>query len=264
MFHSFRFVKKPGQFLLTFFFTLISICSFSQKPTDPQLDKMPADLEKDYALSALPSHLRNDATVYLLDPQTGYYIASKGSNGFVCFVMRTAWEWGEFRNDIVTAIAYDAEGAKTIFPIYEDVAAMRASGKYTALQTRDTVLNRIRKGIYKAPGRSGISYMLAPMMRTYPGKPDSDTVMTMSMPHFMFYAPYITSADIGTNEDVWPILVHPEAMFLGETKAPYGYLIFPADKTEKAKIVNENKDLLQRLSAYKPILAIHPDGMHMP
>jgi hypothetical protein len=63
---------------------------------------------------------------------------------------------------------------------------------------------------------------------------------------------------------VWPILVHPESMFLGETKAPYGYLIFPADKTEKAKIVNDNKELLQRLSAYNPILAIHPAGMHMP
>ncbi len=253
-----------GQVSFSLLFMLISTCSFSQKDTGNQLDKMPADLEKDFALSALPAHLRNDATVYLLDPQSGYYIARKGSNGFICFVMRTAWEWGEFRKDLYAAISYDAEGARTIFPAYLAAAAMRASGKYTAVQIRDTILNRIRKGIYKAPGRAGISYMLAPLMRTYPGKPDNDTAMTMSMPHFMFYAPYITSADIGTNEDAWPILVHPEAMFLGETKAPYGYLIFPADKTVKAKIVNDNKDLLKRLSDYRPYLSIESDGMAMP
>src|SRR5215469_18101783 len=32
------------------------------------LDKMPRDLEVRYALSALPSHLRADATTYVLDP----------------------------------------------------------------------------------------------------------------------------------------------------------------------------------------------------
>jgi hypothetical protein len=263
MMQPLKFRKRFGQVSFLFLLMFISICSFSQKDANSQLEKMPADLERDFALSSLPAHLRSDATVYLLDPQSGYYVARKGSNGFICFVMRTAWEWGEFRKDLYTAIAYDAEGAKTIFPAYLAAAAMRASGKYTAVQTRDTILDRIRKGIYTAPGRAGISYMLAPMMRTYPGKPDNDTAMTMSMPHFMIYAPYITSADIGTNEDEWPILVHPESLFLGETKAPYGYIIMPADKTERTKIVNENKDLLKRLSDYRPYLSIQSDGAPM-
>src|SRR5580658_3643577 len=101
--------------------------SFAQKPADTKLEKMPAALETSYALSSLPPQLRPGATVYLLDPAKGYYVTHKGSNGFICFVMRTAWEWGEFRNDVITAISYDAEGARVIFPIYEDVAAMRAS-----------------------------------------------------------------------------------------------------------------------------------------
>jgi len=241
--------------LLPAFILFISTQGFAQKPKDWQLEKMPVALETDFALSALPPQLRPGATVYLLDPAKGYYVARKGSNGFITFVMRTAWEWAEFRDDIITAISYDAEGARTIFPVYEAAAAMRASGKYTALQVRNIVIDRIKKGIYKAPARPGISYMLAPVMRTYPAKPDQHTVMTMHMPHYMFYAPYLTNADIGNIPDGqadFPVLVNPEAMFLGEKKAPYGYIIVPAGEKEKAKIIAANKELLKRLIAYKP------------
>jgi len=123
----------------------ISIQSFAQKTTDWQLEKMPVDLETDFALSCLPPQLRHNATVYLLDPQKGYYIAHKGTNGFICFVTRTEWEWAEFRKDIYTAISYDAEGTRTVFPVYLDVAAMRASGKFTALQIKNIVIDRIKK-----------------------------------------------------------------------------------------------------------------------
>ncbi|HVU58432.1 MAG TPA: hypothetical protein VHD83_25400, partial [Puia sp.] len=98
----------------------------------------------DYALLALPVHLRNDATVYLLDPQKGYYVGHQGSNGYICFIARTEWEWSEFRNDLCTPISYDAEGARSIFPVYMDVAAMRASGKYQATQIRDSIIHRER------------------------------------------------------------------------------------------------------------------------
>jgi hypothetical protein len=261
MFNILIFSKRFERVLLSYLLVFISIQSLCQKPADWQLDKMPADLEKDFALSALPFHLRNDAAVYLLDPQKGYYIARKGSNGFVCFVTRTEWEWGKFRKDVAAAISYDAEGARTIFKVYQDVAAMRASGKYSALQIKDIVLGRIRKGIYKAPARPGISYMLAPVMRAYPGNPDNDKVMTMSMPHYMFYAPYLTNTDIGGSEEDWPVVINPGATLLGERKGPFGYIILPAGEAEKTKIINENKELLKRLNAYKPYFAIE-SGMH--
>jgi hypothetical protein len=249
--------KKCRQTLFFFAILFSAVQSFAQKPADPKLDKMPADLETDFALSALPPQLRAGATVYLLDPAKGYYIARKGSNGFITFVMRTAWEWAEFRNDVVTAISYDAEGARTIFPIYQDEAAMRASGKFTALQARNIIIDKIKKGIYKAPARPGISYMLAPVMRTYPAKPDQHTVMTMHGPHYMFYAPYLTNADIGNLPDGQadgPFLVNPEAMFLGKTKAPYGYIIVLAGEKERAKIIADNKALLKRLEDYKSFM----------
>jgi hypothetical protein len=227
----------------------------AQKAVDWQLDKMPVKLETDFALSALPPYLRANATVYLLDPNKGYYVYRKGSNGFICFVSRTEWEWGEFRKDLATAISYDAEGARAIFPVYLDLAAMRASGKYTAIQVKNIIANKIKQGIYKAPARQGVSFMLAPLMRSYNG-PTSDykEVVNMHMPHYMFYAPYVTNGDIGNTPDVsrdGPFVANAAAPVLGERKSPFGYIIVPAGAAEKAKIMKDNKDLLKRLIAYR-------------
>jgi hypothetical protein len=234
-------------------FTLISTQSFAQGTANWRLEKMPVDLETDYALSALPPHLRKDATVYLLDPEKGYYVGHQGSNGYICFLSRTEWEWAEFRNDLCTPISYDAEGARTIFPVILDVAAMRASGKYQAAQIKDSIVRRINAGIYKAPSKPGMSYMLAPVMRVYPAGPDVKQPLTASMPHYMLYAPYLTEENAcykpGTDG---LILSNPDNAILGNGKGPFGYIIVPASDAEAATIVADGKELLNRLAAYKP------------
>jgi len=250
----------------TFLFTVILFIStrnFAQGTADWRLEKMPVDLETDYALSALPPHLRNDATVYLLDPQEGYYVAHQGSNGYICFVSRTEWEWSEFRNDLCTPISYDAEGARSIFPVYIAVAAMRASGKYQAAQIKDSIMNRIITGVYKAPSKPGISYMLAPVMRVYPGTPDIKEPITISMPHYMLYAPYLTDENTRFKPGTEGlILTNPGNSILGDGKGPYGYVIVPANETEKAIIVEDGKDLLKRLVAYKAYFKTKPGSGH--
>jgi hypothetical protein len=248
-------------------FTVIllgSIQTIAQTSADWKLEKWPVALETDFALSALPPHLRSEATVYLLDPEKGFYVARQGKNGFVCFVSRTEWEWGEFRQDLATPISYDAEGARTIVPVYLDVAVMRASGKFTATQIRDSVVQRIKRGIYKAPARTGVSYMLAPIMRVYPTTPDVKIAVTMSMPHYMFYAPYVTFSDVGCKPDAQEglMMVNPGEWVLGERKGPHGYIIVPANEAEKAKILADNKGLLKRLAAYKPYLKVATHSMH--
>ena len=54
-----------------------------------KLEPLPRDLEIQLALSALPPHLRDNATVYVLNPDKGFEIARKGTNGFDAFVART-------------------------------------------------------------------------------------------------------------------------------------------------------------------------------
>jgi hypothetical protein len=238
-----------------FFVIFLSIQSFGQPPASWKLERMPAALETDFALSCLPPHIRPGATVYLLDPEKGYYVARQGNNGFICFVARTDWERGEFPQDFAAAISYDAEGARIIFPVFEDVEAMRASGKFTARQVRDTITARFSKGIYKAPAKAGISYMLAPVMRVFIGPPDSLHVTSFIMPHYMFYAPYLKASDIGGNSDSGGPIV------IGEGN-PQGYIILPAGKTETAQIVAENKNLLKRLSEYKSYFEVQSGEMH--
>ena len=223
---------------------------FAQKPASRNLDKMPVKLETDFALSALPPHLRKEATVYLLNPDSGYYTVQQGHNGFICFIARTEWEWGYFSSDLATAMSYDAEGARTIFPVYRDVAAMRATGQYTALQVKDSVISRINRGLYKAPARPGISYMLAPLMRNYSDDPGNNHMMTMSAPHYMFYAPYLTDEDIGGMVP-GPFIGNPGDAVLGKRKGPHGYIIVTASKAAAAKIITENADLLKQLGDYK-------------
>ena len=231
-----------------------------QTTGDWKLEKMPVDLETDFALSALPPQLRAAATVYLLDPDKGYYVSKQGTNGFVCFIARTEWEWAEFRQDVATPISYDAEGAKAIMPVYLDVAAMRASGKYSPVQIRDTIIARIKRGYYKAPSRPGISYMEAPMMRVYTSNnPGNNHVASVSMPHYMYYAPYLTYSDLGldSNSTQEPFLVNPDAMVLDDAqRGPYEYLITPLNEAETTKILESEQALLKRLEDYKPYLKV--------
>jgi len=238
------------------FFTVIiffSTQNFAQTTSGWQLEKMPVDLETDYALSALPPHLRSDATVYLLDPAKGYYVGHQGSNGYITFISRTEWEWPEFRQDVATPISYDAEGARTIFPIYMDVAAMRASGKYQATQIKDSIISRINTGVYKAPAKPGMSYMLAPVMRVYSGNPPAvKEPISVSMPHYMFYAPYLADENTRYKSGTDGVfLANPDNAILGDGKGPYGYVIVPSTDAEKAIIVADGQDLVKRLIAYK-------------
>src|SRR5260370_12351906 len=54
-----------------------------------KIEPLPRDLEIQLALSALPPHLRANATVYVLNPDRGFEVARKGTNGFHAFVART-------------------------------------------------------------------------------------------------------------------------------------------------------------------------------
>lgn len=247
---------KITQFL-QFIIVWMIICSsesFAQQTKDWQLEKMPPDLETDYALSALPSHLRNGATVYLLDPTKGYYMARRGTNGFTAYVERTDWSRGEFVQDMYAALGFDSIGSKTLMPIFFEIAAMRATGKYTALQLRDTVVKRVKDGTYKAPPRIGICYMLSPLLRSNPG----GGIVNMVMPHYMFYAPYLGDADIGGG---WITGGHQPFIIstgdaLDKAHSIFNYIGIAAGETEKAKIIEDNRELLKRLAAYKPYLRV--------
>src|SRR5664279_5207009 len=248
--------RRPLTFLLILLIpTLFPIPGSGQKSTGWLLDKMPPDLETDFALSALPAHLRDSATVYLLDPEKGYYIARQGTNGFSTYVHRTEWERAEFVQDTYAAISYDAEGAKTYLPVAFAVAEMRASGKYSPSQVRDTILKRVKDVVYKAPSRTGVSYMLAPILRTHG---NDGSIVNMMMPHFMFFAPGVDNKDIGGVWDVHTPYAIDSGNILDKEHSIFNFIILPAGDTEKGAIIEGNIDLMRRLGEYKSCLRIEP------
>ena len=229
-------------------FPLIAIAE-DQVSTDVthNIQPLPQDLEIQLALSSLPPHLRDQATVYILNPDQGYEIARKGSNGFHAFVDRTdigafrgTWPYTEYGDDILVPISFDSAGAKAIMPVFFDVAEMRGKGTPPG-ELKQIINNRYKSGHYRAPERPGISYMLSPVLRVY-GDPDrSDDVVTFNIPHYMFYAPGISNQDIGGK------FASPYPFVLNRTPSPHGYIIQLVGLTEKAEINKEYEGMIERL-----------------
>jgi hypothetical protein len=233
----------------TFVLALIIINSFAGGATERTIQRMPPALETRYALSALPSAMRDQATVYLLDPARGYRLSRQGSSGMTCLVERTAWEQADFRDDIYVPLCYDAAGTRTYLQVIMDAAALRAGGMGpAALKTE--IETRYRDGTYAAPNKPGLSYMLAPVMRTWM-MPDGK-VHTMPMIHLMFYAPHLTDTDIAGVPALDPL----RAFVFEEGIAQQRYMIVFAGESERARIMSDEKVLLGDLCAYRAVLCL--------
>lgn len=218
---------------------------------------MPEGLEMTLALSALPPPLRDDATVYVLHPSNGYRVAHQGSSGVECVVQRTAWEMGAYRDDVYIPLCHDAAGAATYLKVIMDAEKMRAEGM-TAAALKTEIERRFRDGTYAAPAKPGLSYMMAPLMRTI-GPPDLK-IHTMAMPHLMFYAPGLSNADIGAKPDlaVPDSLRYPFVDRQGHDAQTY--IIQLVGEADKAAILKAEHRLIEDLCAYRHILCMPQSG----
>lgn len=216
------------------------------------LEPIPRDLEIRWALSAAPPHIRNDATVWVLDPSEGYVVAQRGESGLECLVSRTAPEQGVYRDDVYVPLCYDTPGAVTYLKVLRDAAAMRAAGTGAAALKAEFV-RRYADGTYAPPTRPGLSYMVAPVIRTW-ALPDGE-VHTVSMPHVMTYAPGVTDESLGSMQG--PTFTQPFAFQEGVPEQ--GYIIQTVGLTEERVILAENADLLAELCAYRAELCLPDD-----
>ena len=88
------------------------------------------------------------------------------------------------RNDLFIPECSDAEGTRTIVLVSFDVARIRAAGKLSPQELKRETSQRFKDGVYHAPARPGISYMLSAVQRLY-GGPSSKTVQLVNMPHYV-------------------------------------------------------------------------------
>ncbi len=235
---------------------LFSLTASAENKQTPKamnkIEPLPRDLEIQLALSALPPHLRDNATVYVLNPDKGFEVARKGTNGFVAFVARTgddtfrgSWPLTEYRDDILYPISFDKAGANAQMRIFFDAAEMQAKGTSPG-ELKRIMQERFKKGYYNAPKRAGISYMLSPILRTYFNPEESDGVVTLNIPHVMYYAPNVSNKDIGGGKlgGIYPFVIMP---------GPLGYMIQLLGQTETAAITKEYEEMLARLCKIKEV-----------
>ncbi len=216
------------------------------------IEPLPRDLEIQLALSALPPHLRDAATVYVLNPARGFEVAHPGTNGFHAFVARTGddtfrgeWPLTKYRDDILYPIAFDNAGAKAQMRIFFDAAELQAKGT-PAAQLKRIMQQRLKAGFYPAPARAGVAYMLSPVLRTYINPDANDTVLTANVPHVMYYAPNVSNQDIGGAQPK-PGSLYPFVILHG----PHGYSIQFLGVTETAAVNRVYGDMLARLCSVK-------------
>jgi hypothetical protein len=150
---------------------------------------MPREQQIALAESAAPAEVSSKATVYVLGSK-GYEKAREGTNGFSCFVSR------HFVKPTETTIepqCFDAEGSRTLLPVYLHGEELRTSGKSEA-EIKADLTNGYKEGRYKYPSKPGFLYMMSSQNRLS-AIPDHGT--GIFPPHLMFYAPNMTTKDIG-------------------------------------------------------------------
>jgi len=241
--------------------------SAQNKPTSSgnRIAPLPRDLEIQLALSALPAHLRDSATVYVLNPDKGFEIARKGTNGFHALVARTgddtfrgSWAFTKYRDDILYPVSFDDAGAKAQMRVFFDAAEMQAKGTPPE-ELKKIIQERYKTKHYDAPERAGVSYMLAPILRTYVNPDVNDSVATAIVPHVMHYAPNLSNEDVGgafpkpeelryfSEHGRWQSSPNPFVILHG----PHGYLIQFVGVTERTAINQEYAEMLARLCKIK-------------
>src|SRR5215469_1963369 len=150
---------------------------------------MPRDQQIALAESAAPAEVSSKATVYVLGPK-GYEKAREGTNGFSCFVGR------HFVKPAETTIepgCFDAEGSRTLLLVYLHGEELRTNGKSEA-EIKADVASGYKEGRYQYPNKPGFLYMMSSQNRLR-AIPEHGT--GIFPPHLMFYAPNMTTKDIG-------------------------------------------------------------------
>jgi hypothetical protein len=232
-----------------------------------KIDPLPRDLEMQLALSALPRHLRDNATVYVLNPAKGFEVARKGTNGFHAFVARIgddtfrgSWPLTAYRNDILYPVSFDEAGAKANMRVFFDAAEAQAKGTRPE-DLKRLIQERYKTHYYKAPERAGVSYMMSPILRTYINPENNEEVCTTIVPHVMHYVPNVSPEAVGAATPApdelryfcehgrWRNNPDPFVIFHGA----HGYLIQFLGVTEREAIRNEYEGLLGRLCTMKTL-----------
>ena len=166
------------------------------------------------ALSACPPSVAGKAAVYVLG-RAGYIKVRDSQNGFTAIVQHAVPSSQDPQ-------CMDAEGTRTFLLRYLKVAEWRAQGK-SANEIKLLVADAFAKGIFQPPAKPGIDYMLSTENFT----PNAKGEVVHFPPHVMFYAPYLTNAELGLDGPLGPDGNPDGPAFVAGEGTPQALIIVP-------------------------------------
>jgi hypothetical protein len=195
-------MKRFTLVFLTLLASLDAIAIQAQGSKYPPLSEylMPRDAEIALARSAAPAKISDRATIKVLT-KSGYEVAHKGDNGFVCLVergfaapsfspppVRELVYYGKLR----APICFDAVATRTVLPYQEFRAKLGLEGKNPDAISREVAM---AYALGKLPKIENVSfaYMFSADMDLGPGA-------GAFHPHMMVFAPYYQNSALGDNE----------------------------------------------------------------
>src|ERR1700723_4668050 len=162
---------------------------------------VPRERQIALAESAAPAEVSSKAAVYILGLK-GDEKVREGTNGFSCFVGR---HFVKPTETTVEPACFDAEGSRTILLVYLRQEELGPRGKQEA-EIKADVANGYKEGRLKYPSNPGFLYMMSSENRL----PSINGATASFPPHLMFYAPNMTTKDIGFESQ-------PQLDYLGMT-----------------------------------------------
>ena len=203
---------------------IMSAAAQSQPAASQQSPLMDRQKEIALALSACPPSLASKAAIYVLD-RSGYVKVRDSENGFTAIVQHSLPTSQEPQ-------CMDVEGTRTFLPRILKVAELRAQGK-SSEEIKRFVADAFAKGVFQAPTRPGVDYMLS--TENVVTIDEVKGIVSPFPPHVMFYGPYMTNADLGSDG-------HPAgpAFIVGEG-SPHALIIVPLREHADQSHTSANK-----------------------
>jgi hypothetical protein len=176
------------------------------------------------ARSALPSRLRADSSVYVLQGDHFEKVV-EGDGPFTCIVERN-------HPQSVIPQCMDKAGLDSVLPAIIDRSLMSVAGASLA-EIDEENASRLLADEYAPASRPGVSYMMSAYNYTF--VQSANRVLKVA-PHMMFYAPNVSNADIGGSFESMSDNIGTPFVF---QEGPHGYMIvytqYPADPNEVAE-----------------------------
>src|SRR5262250_3787053 len=200
----------------------------AQSPKYPPIEEylMPQANEIALAKSAAPANISQRATIKVLT-KSGYEVAQKGDNGFVCMVMRgfmaPTYTPAQFRNLVYdpalrAPMCFALQAAQEVLPFYELRTKLAMQGK-----NPDEIAEGLQAAYAKGelPQRTGVSF-------AYMWSADQNLASGIGHwhPHVMVFAPYYDNSMVGGNTFGAPL-----PQLSDDAGTPFAVVVIPVDDT---------------------------------